>query len=93
MEYIDDLGIDRAMEMMEDINERPITDHILAAVHLKPREKKSKAPRNEQDAYAQLSSLAASLGPEVPAGNKLPPHLKDLAMWASDQTKLMDRPN
>jgi hypothetical protein len=77
LEYIDQMSVARAFEMLDYLNEYPLPDEILAAVHLKKREKSQAAPRSPKDALAQMQSMAGELGPGLKGqAVKMPPHLK-----------------
>ena len=95
LDYIDDLGMDRAWEMLEYLFEHPLPEEILAAVHLKQDKKKKigkqALPKTKEEGLAQAVQCANMLGLEAAP---LPAHLRDMAMWALDmQKKLQGKPN
>jgi hypothetical protein len=93
--YIDNLGMDRAWEMLECLSDHPLADEILAAVHLKSKRRGSKRkftpPKTREQAAMEAVSCGNMLGMQA---KPLPPHLAEMAKWALDmQSKLTGKPN
>jgi|GEM_PF-6765925 len=81
----------RAFDTLDYLNENPTAAEILAARYLKQenRRKKRKAPKSTQAALGDLQSMSGLLGSGMTAANKLPPHLRQMALEAIEiQAKL-----
>ncbi len=80
------------MEMLEYVGDNPTADQILAAIHLKPRKSQaSRLPQTKREALTQLSQLGTALGGMQAA--PLPPHLREMANWAIEQQKRLNKAN
>jgi hypothetical protein len=86
--------VTRAFEFHDHLNEHPTADEILAARYLKPREKKTKAsapPANREAAFEQMQAMSGTLGTGLAAADRLPPHLREIAMQALEIEKKLKK--
>jgi hypothetical protein len=82
--------------MLEYLADNPLPEDILAAVYLKPekqpgRNRKRNSPKSTEAALAQMTGVSAALGSGLSSASKLPPELREMAMWAIDQQKKLNK--
>jgi hypothetical protein len=84
--------VSRAFDTLEYLSEHPPAAEILAAVHLKQKSGKRKAPpKTSKAAFAQMQAMSGALAGGLTAEMKLPSQLREMAMWALDQNSKLNK--
>lgn len=79
LEYVDDLGMDRACELLEYYADYPLANVVLSLVHLKRGKNPVRRRMTESSAHGHMRDLSGMLGQSA---ERIPDHLRDMANWA-----------